>query len=296
MDLEQTAIERLKMATDMSLRLYKRPLMIAYSGGKDSDVLLHIARRAQIPCEVVHSLTTADAPETVRHVRKVFAGLEHDGIKCSIDVHRQPDGTCTTMWGLIPQQGVPPTRLMRYCCAKLKETAGTNRWIATGVRWAESAARKKRGLLENITKNKSERLILMSDNDERRMMMESCQLKGSRAVNPIIDWQTKDVLDYCEEQKIMLNPLYDRGMRRVGCIGCPMAGAARKEQFAMYPKYKDMYMRTFARMLQARKDKGLRTQWETPADVWHWWMDDGVLPGQVTFDEMEVARDGQIDG
>lgn len=62
MDLEQTAIERLKMASDMSLRLYKQPLVITYSGGKDSDVLLHLAGRSGIPYEVLHSLTTADAP------------------------------------------------------------------------------------------------------------------------------------------------------------------------------------------------------------------------------------------
>ena len=43
MDLERKAIERLKAASDMSLRLYKQPLLITYSGGKDSDVLLHLA-------------------------------------------------------------------------------------------------------------------------------------------------------------------------------------------------------------------------------------------------------------
>lgn len=63
MDLEQTAIERLKMASDMSLRLYKQPLVITYSGGKDSDVLLHLAEKSGIPYEVLHSLTTADAPK-----------------------------------------------------------------------------------------------------------------------------------------------------------------------------------------------------------------------------------------
>ena len=46
MDLEQTAIARLRMASDMSLRLYKQPLVITYSGGKDSDVLLHLAGKA----------------------------------------------------------------------------------------------------------------------------------------------------------------------------------------------------------------------------------------------------------
>lgn len=73
MDLEQTAIERLKMASEMSLRLYKKPLVITYSGGKDSDVLLHLAEISGIPYEVLHSLTTADAPETVWHVRDTSA-------------------------------------------------------------------------------------------------------------------------------------------------------------------------------------------------------------------------------
>lgn len=79
MDLEQTAIERLRMASDMSLRLYKQPLVITYSGGKDSDVLLHLAGKAGIPHEVLHSLTTADAPEMVYHVKNTFRKLEIGG-------------------------------------------------------------------------------------------------------------------------------------------------------------------------------------------------------------------------
>ena len=80
MDLEQKAIDRLKAASDMSLRLYKQPLVITYSGGKDSDVLLHLAEASGIPFEVLHSLTTADAPQTVYHVRDTFHRLEDDGI------------------------------------------------------------------------------------------------------------------------------------------------------------------------------------------------------------------------
>lgn len=188
MDLEKTAIERLKMASDMSLRLYKQPLVITYSGGKDSDVLLHLAGAAGIPYEVLHSLTTADAPETVRHVLDTFRRLELAGVECNIDTHKQPDGTNITMWNLIPRKLMPPTRLVRYCCAVLKEGGAKNRWIATGVRWAESTKRKSRGVMETIHKDKAKRLILMDDNDESRMMMENCQLKGTRTVNPIIDW------------------------------------------------------------------------------------------------------------
>lgn len=79
MDLERTAMERLRMASEMSLRLYKQPLVITYSGGKDSDVLLHLAGRSGIPYEVLHSLTTADAPETVYHVKNTFRKLEIGG-------------------------------------------------------------------------------------------------------------------------------------------------------------------------------------------------------------------------
>ena len=92
MDLEKTAMERLRMASEMSLRLYKQPLVITYSGGKDSDVLLHLAGKAGIQYEVLHSLTTADAPETVWHVRDAFRRLELAGVKCTIDTHRTSDG------------------------------------------------------------------------------------------------------------------------------------------------------------------------------------------------------------
>ena len=112
-DLEQTAMERLRFAAEMSLRVYKQPLVITYSGGKDSDVLLHLAGKAGIQYEVLHSLTTADAPETVRHVLDTFRRLELTGVKCTIDAHKRPDGTNVTMWNLIPRKLMPPTRLLR---------------------------------------------------------------------------------------------------------------------------------------------------------------------------------------
>lgn len=288
MDLEQTAIERLRMASDMSLRLYKQPLVITYSGGKDSDVLLHLTGAAGIPYEVLHSLTTADAPETVWHVRDTFRRLELAGVKCDIDTHRTPDGGNVTMWNLIPQKRMPPTRLVRYCCAELKETSGSGRWIATGVRWAESQKRKTtRGIMETLHRDKAKRIILMDDNDERRMLLENCQLKGTRTVNPIVDWQNADIWDYCAAEKICMNPLYACGFARIGCIGCPMAGKHRKEQFARYPKYRDAYIRAFGRMLECRKRKGLSGLWQTGEDVYRWWMEDGVLPGQMVLEGME---------
>ena len=291
-DLEQTAIERLKAASDMSLRLFEKPLVITYSGGKDSDVLLHLARASGIPFEVLHSLTTADAPETVRHVYDTFYRLECKGIKCDVDKHVQPDGSRMTMWKLIQKKLMPPTRLMRYCCAVLKEGGGKNRLIATGVRWAESPARKRRGGLEVLTSKPQSKLILSNDNDEERRLFETCQLKGKRVVNPIIDWKDDDVLDYAAVEKIPMNPLYCEGFHRVGCVGCPLANVKmRMMEFSRYPKIKAAYIRAFDRMLEERRRRGRMNgtfrMGDTGVDVFHWWMEDGVLPGQEVLGGFE---------
>ena len=286
-DLEQTAIERLKAASDMSLRLFEKPLVITYSGGKDSDVLLHLARASGIPFEVLHSLTTADAPETVRHVYDTFRRLEEKGVKCDVDKHVQPDGSRVTMWNLIPRKLMPPTRLVRYCCAVLKEGGGKDRFIATGVRWAESTARKRRGGLEVLTSKPQSKLILSNDNDEDRRLFETCQLKGKRVVNPIIDWKDNEVLDYAAIEKIPMNPLYCEGFHRVGCVGCPMASKARTMEFARYPRIKAAYIRVFDRMLEERRKRSLPSQWQSGVDVFHWWMEDGVLSGQEVLGGFE---------
>ena len=87
MDLEHKAIERIKMASEMSLHHYGKPLICTYSGGKDSDVMLELFIRSGIPFEVHNNHTTADAPETVRHIRKKFQRLEEHGIKCEIEMY-----------------------------------------------------------------------------------------------------------------------------------------------------------------------------------------------------------------
>ena len=72
MDLEQKAIERIRLVSDLSLKHYGKPLVCEYSGGKDSDVLLRLFRISGIPFEVHNSHTTVDAPQTVRHTNVLF--------------------------------------------------------------------------------------------------------------------------------------------------------------------------------------------------------------------------------
>ena len=97
MDLEQKAIERIRLASDLSLKHYNKPLVCEYSGGKDSDVLLELFRMSGIPFEVHNSHTTVDAPQTVRHIKNTFSELTDKGIKCEIDYHVQENGNRLTM-------------------------------------------------------------------------------------------------------------------------------------------------------------------------------------------------------
>ena len=103
MDIETKAILRLQEAAQMSQQVYEKPLMITYSGGKDSDVLLHLAIKAKIPMEVVHSHTTVDMPETVYHIRDVFKTLELQGIPCRVE-HPVYKGERVSMWTLIQKK------------------------------------------------------------------------------------------------------------------------------------------------------------------------------------------------
>lgn len=289
-DKVDIAVRRLQEAAEMSQMLYEKPLVVTYSGGKDSDTVLKLAQIAKIPFEVQHSHTTADAPETVYHVRDKFRELELAGIKCEIDYHTQPDGTRTTMWNLIPRKLIPPTRLVRYCCDELKEGGGKDRMITTGVRWDESTARKSRGALEIISKRRKKSIFLNNDNDEDRRLFETCTMKGKRVSNPIIDWETNDVMDFLTGEKVKLCSLYSEGWKRVGCIGCPMAGKHRYAEFARYPTYKKAYIRAFDKMMEMRRLRGMPRgveMDETGVDVFHWWMEDGILPGQTVLPGFE---------
>ena len=263
MDLEQKAIERIRMASEMSLRLYGEPLVITDSGGKDSLVCREIAKRAGIRCWIR---------------RPVYKGKP------------------VTMWTLIPQKKFPPTRLQRYCCQVLKEESLKNRFITTGVRWAESMKRKNnRGIFKNYTADKAKKMILDNDNDEKRMLFESWAIKGKRICNPIIDWQDRDVWDYIRSERLPYNPLYEKGFFRVGCLGCPMAGKNRYREFRLYPTYKRAYIRAFEKMLYVIHQEGIPTKWKDAQGVFNWWMEEETLEGQIQLADFDSWREDNSD-
>jgi len=268
--------DKVKIAIDR-LQAFEPPegYYLAFSGGKDSQCIYHLAKEAGVKFDAHYNLTTADPPELICFIKKNYPDVSRDRPK-------------ETMWQLIPRKLMPPTRLARYCCQKLKEGGGEGRIVVTGVRWAESVRRKQtRGIAEVLGKSKKENYILLNDNEQERMMFENCTKKGKRIVNPIIDWEDEDVWEYIHTRNIEYCKLYDEGFKRLGCIGCPMAGKdGMLHQFERWPKFKQAYMRAFQRMLNTRKTKGLKNTWETPEDVFNWWVysqnrKDKEIEGQI---------------
>ena len=108
---------------------------LCFSGGKDSVTIKALADMAGVKYDAHYSVTSVDPPELVRFIKNKYADVE-------FDYPRNKDGERISMWTLIPQRRMPPTRIVRYCCQELKERGGEGRFVITGVRWAESSRRK----------------------------------------------------------------------------------------------------------------------------------------------------------
>jgi phosphoadenosine phosphosulfate reductase len=246
------------------LRAFEPPegYYLAFSGGKDSQCIYHLAVEAGVKFDAHYNVTGIDPPELIYFMRENYPDVVRDKYKLS-------------MWKLIEKLGLP-MRQKRFCCLELKEHGGEGRICLTGVRWAESVNRKKRRPFEIVTKKKEDKK-LFNDNEEGRRLFENCMQKGKRVVNPIIDWTDEDVWEYLNNRRIKHCILYDKGDKRLGCIGCPMGGAKGLiDDFKKYPKFKILYTKAVARHLEYRKRRGLKIykSWSSPEAVIEWWINE----------------------
>lgn len=269
-DKVQTAIDRLKS--------FEPPdgYYLAFSGGKDSCCIKELANMAGVKYDAHYSVTTVDPPELVRFIK-----------------HQHPDVAwekpAMPMRKLIAQHDTPPTRIKRYCCRVLKEGGGKGRVVVTGVRWAESARRKRQHGIANV-----KRVVLNDDNDETRRMVENCYRTQKTMVNPIIDWSDDDVWEFIHERKLPYCSLYDEGWKRLGCVGCPMGGAkGMTKGFERWPQYKKLYLKAFDEMLKVRKHRVMDdVKWTDAQAVMDWWLGKTGVPTDKNQIAMDLAPNG----
>ena len=281
---------------------------LAFSGGKDSQCIYHLAEMAGVKFDAHYRITSVDPPELVRFIKTQYPDVH-------MDYPRDKDGKVITMWNLIPRNLIPPTRTARYCCSSLKETGGKGRITVTGVRWDESRNRKENQGVVTIQSRKAAGIavsngadyrrtakpgiVLNMDNAPERRTIEQCFRTHKTLVNPIIDWLEEDVWEFLNNVvKVPHCCLYDQGYSRIGCIGCPLTNSCEDELNA-YPKYKDSYMRAFERMLEERKRRGKGANagdFKHSKEVMDWYIGkaqtvQNKLDGQMDIEDLMEVRD-----
>lgn len=224
--------KELEKKVDQAIRLLrsiptdKGDIEVSYSGGKDSDVILELAKMAEIPYRAIYKNTTIDPPGTIRHAKDMGAEIV------------QPK---KTFFEIVRQSGTP-SRWSRFCCGYLKEYKILDRAIQ-GIRRAESS---KRAALYK----------------EPEMCRKFSGMGGGnvRIYLPILDWTEEDVAQFISERGIKCHPLYydEQGNfhveRRLGCIGCPLAAQTkRRMQFAEYPKMLRLWIKNLQIYLDGHK-------------------------------------------
>ena len=216
------------------LRLYEPPegYFVGFSGGKDSIVILDLVRKAKVKHDAHFHKTSIDPPELLKFIREYYPDV----------IWERPE---RTMFQLIEQWHMTPTRQRRYCCSVLKECHGYGRLCVLGIRKAESLKRSKRSMLET----------------------DAVKSHDKRILNIIIDWTNRDVWDYIKLHNLPYPSLYDEGWKRIGCIGCPMAN--RKQQFQRYPNFKKAYIEAIRRSMLVKPDRYFGTD---PDLYFEWWM------------------------
>lgn len=200
------------------------PIEVSYSGGKDSDVILELAKMAGINYRAIYKNTTIDPPGTIKHCKEMGVEIIHPKI---------------SFLGLVAKKGVP-TRRARFCCSELKEYKVLDRAIQ-GIRRSESTARAKRYKEPEICR-------VYDKNNKVKVYL------------PILDWTDEDVARFIEERHIRCHPLYYNLVdkfcpeRRLGCIGCPMQSDNGKEDYKKNPKLLKALIKQVKKFLDSHPD------------------------------------------
>jgi len=216
--IEQTTVKKILAIYEK----YKDKLdlfYVAFSGGKDSAVLLDLVKKA-LPKRsfvVVFGDTGMEFPDTYDIVEKTKQECEREEIPFYIaKSHLDPKES----WKLFG----PPSRVLRWCCSvhkstpqtlKLREITGKDDYTGlafVGVRSHESSTRAEYEY-ENYGKKQ----------------------RGQYSHNSILEWTSAEVWLYTFANRLLINEAYKKGNSRAGCLLCPMS--VKKSDFIKYKAY-----------------------------------------------------------
>lgn len=279
------SIALLKKAEKLAIRYDSEDgFFLAFSGGKDSQALYHIAEMAGVKFKAHFSPTTVDPPQLIRFIRKQYPDVVFGKVTKNI-------------YDTAVEKQILPSPRIRWCCAEFKENAGAGKVTLIGIRHEESTKRSKRKEVEVTGRKFSGHLDQFEEWSAEQMEKKYKNLnqdqfsydkekeircingKDSILISPIIDWTEKDVWEFLNEVvKVPHCELYDKGYKRIGCILCPMSSEKlRRREIRDFPYVKEKWLQAIAEIrrsvgvlqdepiCQTRNTNGLRNGKELPS-------------------------------
>ena len=215
-------------------------LSVSCSFGKDSMVVLYLAREVYPDIPVLWANTGVEFPETVKFAKKIAEEWDLNIIECK---------PVKTFWQCVEEYGFPWPRKIRLkngekapgtprCCYYMKELPmrkaveelGIKATI-DGVRFEESYNRK---------------WVIIRHGD-----WVFVKKKGYWFIHAIAYWTEKDVWRFIEEHEIPVNPMYDK-VERIGCMTCTAHFGWEKQMATVSPKLYRFIMRKMRELRDPR--------------------------------------------
>lgn len=260
-DMVKISIDRLQTHECIAKNMSDEGYWVGISGGKDSSVIYDLVKKSGVKATFHHSLTTVDAPETVRHIIRSYP---------DVIIHRPKVAMLNKIRTV---RTAPPSRNgRRWCCRDYKEHFGTGHMVITGVRAAESTRRSGYKVIE-----------------------QCMRVKTKRFLHCIIDWTDEMVWEYIKINNLPINPLYltPFNFNRVGCVLCPLALPGVEEQSRKFhPKIVTGWEKAIKAWFERFGDECCDMSGiNTAEEYWQWWLtgQSGTLPNDsqevLIFDE-----------
>ena len=230
--------------------------VVSDSGGKDSGVIVHLAKLAGVRFVCIFYNTTIEHPLLYKFLRT----------KRKETIHISPK---IPYFELVEKRGLP-SRRARFCCDYLKKASNdSGRVYIIGIRTQEGSMRKRR----------------------YKYPVETCHIKDITKVYPILNWTVKDVWDFHKKYDLPYCELYDKGFTRLGCIGCCMTDN-KKVEIERYPWFKKRLIKsidTFIHNAKNRDSKSKLLKITDDAQVWYeWWV------SEKSIDQFFGLTDGKL--
>ncbi len=191
-------------------------LAVAFSGGKDSLVALHLALQLKPDIPVLFVNTGIEFPESLEYIEQLKEDWKLNNFyeaNAKVNFWRLTEeqglpvagrGNTTFMSDLSEQAGV---KLSNSCCHRMKETPARQFYrehktegVVTGLRVSESMMRK------------------MNFADYGALRYSSTY--GTLISWPLYAWLDDDIFNYIDRYELPQNPIYEMGYKRVGCWAC----------------------------------------------------------------------------